>query len=142
MALNTNVFSGRLGMFRIITLVLGVIDLGITADKYNSFAKEEFFLAMVIIMFIVSAILCILFVLEVVSNTDAVKKGDMAFHFIGGLLLIISGIVWLVSVFEWGKYWSTGHYVLRIFAGIIGIINGVVYVALGYTLHGGGGAAA
>jgi len=151
--MNNAFLKGRNGILRILTLILGAITIGLTADSYLKTGKEEFMLAMTIILFIISFIWVILVIFGVLPDSDATRKIDFLFHIIGGLVLIISGIVWIVSVMEYINDTNVSSdficktaerlgtstpnpckKAVRIIAFVLVLINGIIYCLLGFLL--------
>jgi hypothetical protein len=134
MAIDTGVFTGPTGSLRLFTLILGAIDCGITADSYyNGVRDEDFFFWTVVVLLIVSVILAVVALLGIHNDAVFVRKGDYVYHFIGGIVLLIAGILMLISVFHYGNQHTTGKYVERIAAGVIGILNALIYCSLGWS---------
>jgi len=146
MAVNTGFLKGPIGILRILTIVIGVVTLGLVADQYAKQAKEEFLLSMIIILFILSLVWTVAFVMELIQASENTKKIDTWGHLIGGLLLLIAAIVWFVSVMEYHNNkvaqdlcrLITGQNcplpVQRIIAGILSLINGLFYLVIGGLL--------
>ena len=54
--------------------VIGIVDLGLTANKYLRDSREEYFLAMVVILFILSTVFIIMALVGALSENDALIK--------------------------------------------------------------------
>jgi len=135
MAVDSGVFSGPLGSLRLFTLILGAIVVGLAADCYHrNVNDEEFFFWTAVILLIVSVILAIAAFLGIMSSADLVKKADSGYHVIGGLVMLVAGVLMLISVINYGDSNSTAKFVERLAAGIIGILNALIYCSLGMSM--------
>jgi len=135
MGIDTGAFTGPNGSLRVFTLILGAIDLGITADSYyKGIRDEDFFFWTVVVCLIVSAILAVAALLGIHSNAELVKKGDYIYHVVAGIILLIAGILMIISVIHYGdREGSTGIYIERMASAIIGILNALIYGSLGWS---------
>jgi len=136
MGFDTGVFSGPLGSLRLFTLILGAIVVGVAADCYDrNVDDEKFFFWTSVVLLIVSAVLAVAAFLGILSEAIFVRKGDSGFHVIGGLVVLVAGVLMLISVINQGdNRGSTGKYVERLAAGILGILNALIYCSLGWSL--------
>jgi len=134
MGVDSSVFQGPNGSMRLFTLIIGAIDLGITAHSYERVRDEEFFLYTVAVLFIVSVILAIIAFVGVHNSAVLVRKADYVYHVIGGIILLVAGIMMMISVFDIGDHRSkTAYYVERIACGVLGIVNALIYMSLGWA---------
>lgn len=135
MGFNTGVFSGPNGSMRLFTIILGAIVVGITADSYlRNVQEEEFFFWTAVVLLIVSAVLVVAAFLGILDDAVFVKKADSGFHVIGGIVVLVAGVLMLISVVHYGEGNSTAKYVQRLAAGILGILNALIYCSLGYSM--------
>jgi len=135
MGVDTGIFSGPLGSLRLFTLILGAIVVGLAADCYNrNIDDEKFFFWTSVVVLIVSAVLAVAAFLGILGDAIFVKKGDSGFHVIGGLVVLVAGILFLIAAINQGDTGSTGKYVERLAAGILGILNALIYCSLGWSL--------
>jgi hypothetical protein len=135
MAIDTSLFSGQIGSLRLMTLIIGAIDVGITVDHYWN-EKEEFFFWTIVILLVVSAILAVAALFSLQSDAPIVRKVETLFHGIGGIVLLVAAVLMIISVIDRGesKSGSTGKFIQRLAAGILGILNGLVYCSLGWSV--------
>jgi len=130
-----NVFSGPVGSLRLFTLIIGVIDVAITYDHYWS-KNEEFFFWTIVICLIVSAILAVVAFVGISNDAPIIRKVETLFHAIGGIVLLVAAILMIISVIDKGESGSgsTGKYIQRLSAAILGILNGLIYCSLGWAV--------
>jgi len=129
--MNSGVFSGYGGALRLLTIMIGIVDIGITVDAYlHHYTSEEFFLSVIVISLIISCVLAMLGFLQL----GKLHRVDFVFHVLVTPLLLVGGILMLVSVFRFGYTHSRWYYTERISCGVIGIVNSVVYGNLAWIL--------
>jgi len=131
--LDTSIFSGPIGSLRLFTLIIGAIDVGITVDHYWS-KNEEFFFWTIVICLIVSAILAIVAFLGITNDAPIIRKVETLFHGIGGIILLVAAVLMIISVVDYGEKPSTARFIQRLSAGILGILNGLIYCSMGWAV--------
>jgi len=131
--LDTSIFSGPLGSLRLFTLIIGAIDVGITVDNYWS-KNEEFFFWTIVICLIVSAILAVVAFLGISNDAPIIRKVETLFHAIGGIVILIAACLMIYSVVDYGEKPTTGKFIQRLAAGILGILNGLIYCSMGWAV--------
>jgi len=135
MAIDTGIFSGQIGSLRLFTLIIGAIDVGITVDNYWN-DNEKFFFFTIVVLLIVSAILAVAAFLGLQNDAPIVRKVESLFHAIAGIVLLVAAILMIISVVDRGESGSgsTGKYIQRLAAAILGLLNGLIYCSLGWAV--------
>jgi len=130
MSEGTALFSGRIGLLRILTIVIGVLDLALSADSlFLSYPLEVFFVIIVCICLLVSC-LNVLVQLLLRPGGHRWRSFDIYFHVLGSIGLFLGGVCMLTNVFRFSRSQSQMSMLRRISAGISGITNSFVYVSV------------
>jgi len=128
-------FSGWAGQLRLLTILIGIIDFGVTVDGYlHHYGLEEFFLTVVIICLICSCLIALALIAGLFDGADWAAKLDISFHVLAAIGLFIGGICMIVSVARFGKTYSKWFHAQRVSTGILGIINSIVYAIMALLL--------
>ncbi|ODN01648.1 hypothetical protein Ocin01_05053 [Orchesella cincta] len=128
-----DIFFDFIGRMKIATVIFGLLDVILTGISYiHHDSRDQAFLAIVIICFLLSLFWVIGVMLGIIVVVDSHVKFDILYHVCACFLLLISGIFFLISVL---KYWNdNGKLGVRIMAMIIGFANSAVYGYLPWKL--------
>jgi len=131
---NCNIFNEMSGRLKILTIIFGIVAVGLSVDHYyKELSDEEAFFGSIIVCLIVSGILAFLSIIGLTDN-DNMKAVDKYFHMLAAILLVIVSSLFIVSVDKHGTRLGQKFYNQRMSAGAFGLINGVLYGLLGWLL--------
>jgi hypothetical protein len=130
-------FTGKL---QVLIVVIGLIDLGMTAHSYYRRSEEGLFLAIVATCFTFSSIELGGTLLGFFKTAEYSAYVVLAVaHSIGALLLVSGGTLMIVSVsqsLDCGKFCNNSSYDERMACGALGIVNGLLYALVAYCWYG------
>ncbi|ODN06076.1 hypothetical protein Ocin01_00635 [Orchesella cincta] len=137
MAINTKMFSETSGRMRLFSIVFAVVAFILLADNYarNLSNEEAFFYALMVCM-IISIILAVVSLLGLLENNN-LRMLDNIFHTVAAVAILITAILFLISVFEYRKYHTNSVFAKRLASGILGFIYGLMCANMGWLLFRG-----
>ncbi|OXA56724.1 hypothetical protein Fcan01_07569 [Folsomia candida] len=133
MSINIDIIFDYLGRLKLVTVVVGFLDLLLIGySYYNTDARDQAFLSAVVVCFVFSFLLVLGVVLEYVVVSDFfIRIVEMVFHSAACLLLLGTDTFFLISILKHGKGENFG---IRILAMMFGYLNSAVYGYLPWTL--------
>ncbi|CAL8109266.1 unnamed protein product [Orchesella dallaii] len=150
--LETHAFRILCGVFGVIVGVLyGIIGILLTSEKQvfaviafilvvdnysKNLSNEEAFFYTIMICMIISIIMAVLSLVGLMENNN-IRMVDNIFHTVAALAAIITGILFLISVFEYRKYSTNSLFAKRLASGILGLIYGLICANMGWLLFRG-----
>jgi len=138
MAPSVGHLADRVGILKILTIVLGIVTLGLTAySYYHDDGRDKAFLACTIICFILSFFWALTIVLGGIDISDFQKKIELVVHCLAFLFYLITLICFTVSLIDHrtGKNTTNHRLGQRIFAFIFGVATTLVYGYLSWLLY-------
>lgn len=134
MAMNTKMFSETSGRMRLASIIFAIVAFVLLVDNYgkNISNEEAYFYALMICM-IISVIMAVVSFLGLLENSN-LRMLDNVFHAVAALAIIITSILFLVSVFEYRKYHTNSLFAKRLSSGILGFIYGLMCANMGWLL--------
>jgi len=137
MAINTKMFSETSGRMRLFSIVFAVVAFILVVDNYaKNLSNEEAYFYSIMICMIISIILAVVSLVGLLENSN-LRMVDNIFHTIAALAVLITGILFLISVFEYRKYHSNSIFAKRLASGILGLIYGLICANMGWLLFRG-----
>jgi len=134
MAINTKMFSETSGRMRLLSIIFAVVAFILLVDHYakNLSNEEAYFYALMICM-IISIILAVVSLVGLMENSN-LRMLDNVFHAVAALAVIITSILFLVSVFDYRKIHSNSLFARRLASGILGLIYGLICANMGWLI--------
>jgi len=134
MAVNTKMFSETSGRMRLISIIFAVIAF-ILLEGYHAknISNEESYYYALLVCMIISVILAIVSLIGLMENGN-IKMLDNIYHAVAACAVIITSILFLISVFEYRKYQTNSYFARRLASGIIGFIYGLIMANMGWIL--------
>jgi len=128
--LDTKLFSERSGQIKIVSIILGIVAVVLTADHYyTSLTDEKAFWWSLVVCLVVSVVLAVLSLFGMMDNEN-MQKLDKVYHACAAILLIITAIFFIISVDKHRLF----YYERRACAGGFGLVWGVVCAYVGWAL--------
>jgi len=134
MAVNTKMFSETSGRMRLISIIFAVIAF-ILLEGYHAknISNEESYYYALLVCMIISVILAIVSLIGLMENGN-IKMLDNIYHAVAACAVIITSILFLISVFEYRKYQTNSYFARRLASGILGFIYGLIMANMGWIL--------
>jgi len=137
MAVNTKMFSETSGRMRLISIIFAVIAFILVEGYYfKSYSNEESFYYALLICMIISIIMAVVSLLGLMENGN-IKMLDNVYHAVASIAIIITAILFLISVFDYRKTSTNSFFARRLAAGILGFIYGLICANMGWLLFRG-----
>jgi len=137
MAMNTKMFSETSGRMRLMSIIFSVIAFILIVDNYiKNYSNEEAFFYCLMICMIITIILAVVSLVGLLENNN-LRMLDNVFHTVAAVAIIITGILFLISVFEYRKSSTNSLFAKRLASGILGIIYGLICANMGWLLFRG-----
>lgn len=124
-----------IGILKLATIVVGVVDLGLVADSYIHWSDaQKYFLAIIIIALILSLFFVVAIVAGLIPVTDLWKKIDMGFHVVIAVLLLIGVLAFMIRLTKSAKGAPGNWKAKQAFSLIFGFINAGLYGSIGVAI--------
>jgi len=141
MALKTNIFSERVGILRILSIVFSVIAIILVERYYYNQPREEAFYYGNIVCLCFSCLFFLMCLLGVWDDQGMVRQLDKLFHCAGAILMIVASAFFIYAVHDTrnNSLWPETQtaYDRRAAGAAFGLFYGLTLAWIGFLNLGG-----